>query len=728
MWLKCQSWKQLVTANVPTRRHTFLTTGLYRILDQCAPIRTIQTRENYAPHLTEETKLLMQERNHAQTTAATTGSIEDWRKYRGLRNQCVAAQRMDRQKWEVNKLKSAGNTPSDLWKSVKGILGWNRTGPPIKLFHEGKYVTSPKGLATTLNSFFINKVRRLRASIPVVEEDPLSKLRESMQNRTCTFNMKMVTKKEVLDIISSLKTSSSTGVDYIDAETIKLVKHEIAGALQTITNLSIQTSTFPDIYKQSNIIPLKKNTSLNDLDCASYRPVNLLPIPGKVVEKAIFNQLVQYLETNKLIHPNHHGGRKGHSTTTALIQMYNNWVEQMEEGKFVGVLMIDQSAAFDLCDHAILIEKMKLLGIQGNSAYWMESYLQGRSQRTMVDGHLSAALQLPPCSVIQGGIGSGLLYLIYTNDLPDIINSHPVDHKEPIEYCIEDGNMVNFVDDGTVDLADRDPQMINRKLAGHYSKIETYMHANKLVINSDKSHLLVMAGRGAASARRMEVQLQAGPDKIEQSISEKLLGGVVHNTGGWKLMIRDGKNSVICQLNGRLNAMKKLRNADFKTKLSVSTGLIQSKIQYLLPLFGGAPEYLINCIQVKQLQAARFVCGYNSYYWSTTKLLKKCGWLSVRQQEFYATSLLAHKIVSTGVPRNLYSAMVVPHIRNTRAAATGVIRYGGKYGGEMDLTGNRFKYWAQKYYSSIPASVNNMSLQASKTRLKKFTAANIPVI
>ena len=128
---------------------------------------------------------------------------------------------------------------------------------------------------------------------------------------------------------------------------MKLVKDEIVGALTTIINLSIQQSTFPEIYKHSKVIPLKKNPSLSDIECASYRPVNLLPIPGKIVEKAIFNQLVEYLETNKLIHPNHHGGRKGHSTTTALVQMYNKWVEEMEEGKLVGVLMIDQSAAFD---------------------------------------------------------------------------------------------------------------------------------------------------------------------------------------------------------------------------------------------------------------------------------------------------------------------------------------------------------------------------------------------
>ena len=174
--------------------------------------------------------------------------------------------------------------------------------------------------------------------------------------------------------------------------------------------------------------------------------------------------------------------------------------------------------------------------------------------------------------------------------------------------------------------------------------------------------------------------------------------------------------------------MKKLSNADFKTKISVLNGLIQSRIQYLLPLYGGASDYLIDCIQVKQLQIARFECGYCSYYWSTTKLLEKCGWLSVRQQEFYATSLLAHKIVSTDVPRNLCSSIVVHHSRKIRAAANdGVIRYGENYGGKTDLTRNSFKYRAQKYYSSIPASIKNMPLQAFKTRLKKFTADNIPV-
>ena len=164
--------------------------------------------------------------------------------------------------------------------------------------------------------------------------------------------------------------------------------------------------------------------------------------------------------------------------------------------------------------------------------------------------------------------------------------------------------------------------------------------------------------------------------------------------------------------------MKKLQQADFKTKLAVATGIIQSEIQYLLPLFGGAPDYLLNSIQVQQLKAARFVCGYNSYYWSTQKLLHTCGWLSIKQQEFYSTCLLAHKISYTRLPHNLYSAIVKPHTYNTRAAAQSQIRYGAEYRGDSELTRSSFKYRAQKYYNAIPADMKRQSLATFKVKLK----------
>ena len=121
--------------------------------------------------------------------------------------------------------------------------------------------------------------------------------------------------------------------------------------------------------------------------------------------------------------------------------------------------------------------------------------------------------------------------------MPDVIHSHTVNYQEPNVHCKEDGTMVNFVDDGTAYVADISQAVISQKLSNHYSLIESYMHSKRLVINSDKSHLMVMAGLGANAARRMDVQVQAGQDLVEQSESEKFLGGVIHNSGS-----RLGKN------------------------------------------------------------------------------------------------------------------------------------------------------------------------------------------
>ena len=72
----------------------------------------------------------------------------------------------------------------------------------------------------------------------------------------------------------------------------------------------------------------------------------------------MFNQIVEYLMTNEYLHPNHHGLRTHHSTTTAMIQMYDSWVQAVDKGQLPGVCMLDMSAAFDLVDHEFLLEKL----------------------------------------------------------------------------------------------------------------------------------------------------------------------------------------------------------------------------------------------------------------------------------------------------------------------------------------------------------------------------------
>ena len=154
------------------------------------------------------------------------------------------------------------------------------------------------------------------------------------------------------------------------------------------------------------MIPLHKK---DDVFLAqNYRPVALLPIISKILERAVFGQVIEYFETNNLLHPSHHGFRSKHNTSTAILQMFDTWLDAMEDDEISAVILIDLSAAFDVVDHNILLQKLKLYGIEADTLAWFESYLSGRSQQVYIEGSLSDSLALD-AGVPQGSVLSPLL-------------------------------------------------------------------------------------------------------------------------------------------------------------------------------------------------------------------------------------------------------------------------------------------------------------------------------
>ena len=137
----------------------------------------------------------------------------------------------------------------------------------------------------------------------------------------------------------------------------------------------------------------------------------------------VFIQVVQYVEGNGLLHPSHHGSRGKHSTRTALIEMYDIWVESAETVEMAGVMMLDLSAAFDLVDHHLLLQKLELLGFEQNSVIWMWNYLSGRSQCVYVDGKLSNFKPVT-IGVLQGTVLGALKYMLAGHILGQITQHH----------------------------------------------------------------------------------------------------------------------------------------------------------------------------------------------------------------------------------------------------------------------------------------------------------------
>ena len=157
----------------------------------------------------------------------------------------------------------------------------------------------------------------------------------------------------------------------------------------------------------------------------------------------------------------------------------------------VGVLLCDQSAAFDLCDHHLLLEKLKLMGLEATATAWFMSYLSNRKQSCMVDGHMSDPLPIPQCGVPQGSIGGHILWLIFTYDQPDVVHNHPVDinrfdrgcsfsssmqlSEESRDTINENGHgcglFVGYVDDGAFSYASSNPAVLSTIMTYKYDDL-----------------------------------------------------------------------------------------------------------------------------------------------------------------------------------------------------------------------------------------------------------------
>ena len=188
----------------------------------------------------------------------------------------------------------------------------------------------------------------------------------------------------------------------------------------------------------------------------------------------------------------------------------------------------------------------------------------------------------------------------------------------------------------------------------------------------------------------------------------------------WNHHVRDAEGSVLKQLITRVNGLRKLTHrASFKTKLMIANGIIISKLTYGLAMWGNCQAYLKKALQVQQLTAARAVCGYHSYYWSKTKLLSTCGWLSVNQLYWQEVFTTTHKILLSQKPVNIHGRMVARHQHHTRAAA-GVSRGFGNL-----IVSTSFNHAATSY-NNLPGNIREAhNMKEFKRSLKDWIQKNI---
>ena len=415
--------------------------------------------------------------------------------------------------------------------------------------------------------------------------------------------------------------------------------------------------------------------------------------------------------------------------------MYDTWVGAVDEGELSGACLLDMSAAFDIVDHPLLLQKLALYGFDDGSLEWIHSYLSNRRQCVSISGSLSKLLPVTT-GVPQGSILGPMFYTLFTNELPEIIHDHPSTEEGPESFpnyntsCTTCGSVVCFADDTTLSCSSNDSNTLSEQLSAKFKLIAAFLVSNRLKLNDDKTHLLVLTtSQGRRRAEADHVQITTPTANIVPSSSEKLLGAWIHQDLKWSEHLQDNQESLMRSLSLRLGALKKLgRVASLRTRKMIANGVFMSKLSYLISVWGGCEGYLLRSLQVIQNKVARVVTRL-PWATPTSVLLSECSWLSVRQLAMYHTVLIVYKVLKTGTPSYISSMFSTDYRRMTRQALQGVIKPSpGRNVARHELTAKSFRFRAVHDYNLLPAHIRDAnSPDLFKKSAKKWIMENIPI-
>ena len=229
-----------------------------------------------------------------------------------------------------------------------------------------------------------------------------------------------------------------------------------------------------------------------------YCPVSNVNCIEKVIEDLLHTQLMSYLDSEDIIPKNHHGERPNFSTISAKAHLDCITAEMIEENEIVSTITIDLTSAFDLINHAILIEKLKVIGFSNNACILMSSFLKDRRQFVELQGFCSPVLKIGDWSVLQGSKKSGILYTLFNLEIVflAILMKERSMYRQITGYLIVDYSevqheTVNFVDDSTSVAATNDPDVFQQYLNDFHRLIEAIYFINKLKINEKKTQFII---------------------------------------------------------------------------------------------------------------------------------------------------------------------------------------------------------------------------------------------
>ena len=575
------------------------------------------------------------------------------------------------------------------WNVIKMVINKRKYRQCCtKFVSNGKTVEDGKLIANRFNDFFVNVGSSLAKTIPLSPKDPTDYM---IQNINVIFNINPVTGDEITKIMGQFKDSAA-GWDTLKPSVMKNIKEYVKYPLAHICNLSFFTGVFPKELKLANVAPVFKAN--DEMIFTNYRPVSVLPVFSKLIERLMYNRLVSYINENHLLYKYQFGFQAGKATYMALIVLIEKITEALDKGESVIGIFLDFSKAFDTVDHGILLVKLHKYGVQDTALLWFQDYLTNRMQYVTYNS-IKSEPKMIDCGVPQGSILGPLLFLLYINDLSTVSVS-----------CFS----ILFADDTNMFITGKDIQDMCHRLNEDLVKIQEWLCCNKLSLNVSKTHYMVFTPRNKIVD---DVNIMIHNEKIERVYTTKFLGVQIDAQLNWKRHIE-----YTCKkLSKCIGILAKARKVLYKSCLiNLYYTFAYPYFIYCNQVWGNAYQTNLEKIVLVQKRLIRLITG-SPYRAHTEPLFVANRILTFKEINEFTIGVFMYKSQNGDLPEifdNYYQTHGDIHGRETRNADALYVPYG-----RLDIRRTSISIYGADVWNSIPTHIQRSeSIDIFKRRLR----------